>query len=1027
MKLFKKTMTTIMATVLLIQSVLPVSLFAGTIWATADTSFDTRLATIGISERYNSLVKSWSPSSWEAITLAAKLYAISMVGPSCEQQASATNTSRLLSSQTKALAPAAYKSLAEEPIVDAKAEAINQATTSISSLCYEVFAQKDAAPSDELLKIYDKFFATFFPGLDFEDFVQGTSGSEDPNAYIQDVVTAQQIQKVYDYLNTKQLPNTQSCKLTNTDETLYIQAKTQYIAATDAGDAAVAKMAFDTMNQIQSRVVCSTGVEATTTSPTLNPDCTNKVSILKSQIASLQSDPISYQQDIARIQKSIDTITQSADCSIKTKRTQLPIVSWIGITPRLSTDVLQFQSAVPTQIPDTTPLFCQSTASALGEQLDTASYFTINKLIDTIDAIKWDLTPQKQSLATLVQTLAVDKAAIKAQNLWLVNSSNAMRKFVSILEMIANNVLSNAAMYKVVDVFPLINGYSTAINQTTLWMADTFASLQRILDAWVRYVWDENNKLFKEEPSSNPWITFLARSNEASQTNDLSVVIKELSAFQFKEWVQEVPYSEVVTPSAPTLQDITIRYFGSQNGETTPYDNTRNNRVWYEVSPSSTTTISDENYTALSTSRMYYSYIAAWSFPIEIMDINGMHIAIVPDHNQRVVRYLDPGIYKNSWLTIEVGANGEAAVLHENENTYPRAIDVAWSINGKLEAAIKWNITWPEDLAPFIQATTASWISTQGISTRGLSLSAEDTVKSSSEVVVRNSKQRQDMLPEKVVGEIFFSPNVLKFELNRTYNPTNGTNTITLQAMLIWGMTCWVAINGSVTYFSDEYGIPEGNENPVINAQFDIGTDSYKFNIESSNIDDIVQQIQNGLTDIPSLLNEKITNSLSVLGTQFGTLFVTQDGINVVYPNGQEENLMDIVFPVIERLDLGRLGQFIDFASDGGSKDATPLDPTPIDPVDPNQEQAYVDTYYNDQNMFNITFIGDSGYLVNPTISPTLYVDACFDKCTTYTYTMDLGANNDYSYTVPLEVYEQATAIYVQAEHNGYPIYHQFM
>lgn len=59
------------------------------------------------------------------------------------------------------------------------------------------------------------------------------------------------------------------------------------------------------------------------------------------------------------------------------------------------------------------------------------------------------------------------------------------------------------------------------------------------------------------------------------------------------------------------------------------------------------------------------------------MDINQGHFAIAPDHDQRVVRWLDPGIYSNEWVTIEVGENGEAAILHENESTYPRAIDVA--------------------------------------------------------------------------------------------------------------------------------------------------------------------------------------------------------------------------------------------------------------------------------------------------------------------------------------------------------------
>ncbi len=58
MTMFKKTMTTVMATVLLIQSVLPVSLFASELPVAIRTSFDTRLATIKIAERYDALVKS---------------------------------------------------------------------------------------------------------------------------------------------------------------------------------------------------------------------------------------------------------------------------------------------------------------------------------------------------------------------------------------------------------------------------------------------------------------------------------------------------------------------------------------------------------------------------------------------------------------------------------------------------------------------------------------------------------------------------------------------------------------------------------------------------------------------------------------------------------------------------------------------------------------------------------------------------------------------------------------------------------
>lgn len=67
MTAFKKTMTTVMATVLLIQSIIPVSLFASELPVVVRTSFDTRLATIKIAEKYDALVKSGTPSAWEAI------------------------------------------------------------------------------------------------------------------------------------------------------------------------------------------------------------------------------------------------------------------------------------------------------------------------------------------------------------------------------------------------------------------------------------------------------------------------------------------------------------------------------------------------------------------------------------------------------------------------------------------------------------------------------------------------------------------------------------------------------------------------------------------------------------------------------------------------------------------------------------------------------------------------------------------------------------------------------------------------
>jgi len=149
--------------------------------------------------------------------------------------------------------------------------------------------------------------------------MQGAGKIVDQEAYIESVFTPAQIQKVHNYITTRQIP-TQACSLTSADKELYMQAKTQYITATDSNQAAVAKSAFDAMNKIQSRVVCT---DAQVQSTTLNSECTNKISILKSQISSLQSDTSAYQKDIARIQKSIDTISQSSDCSINTKRAQL--------------------------------------------------------------------------------------------------------------------------------------------------------------------------------------------------------------------------------------------------------------------------------------------------------------------------------------------------------------------------------------------------------------------------------------------------------------------------------------------------------------------------------------------------------------------------------------------------------------------------------------------------------------------------------------------------------------------------------
>lgn len=95
-------MTALMAIVLLLQSVMPVSVFANAGPVANAVLYDTRLATIQISDQYNALVASGNPSVWQTIQLAARLYAVTMAGPSCEQQAVAANTSRLLDTQRPA-------------------------------------------------------------------------------------------------------------------------------------------------------------------------------------------------------------------------------------------------------------------------------------------------------------------------------------------------------------------------------------------------------------------------------------------------------------------------------------------------------------------------------------------------------------------------------------------------------------------------------------------------------------------------------------------------------------------------------------------------------------------------------------------------------------------------------------------------------------------------------------------------------------------------------------------------------------
>lgn len=48
--------------------------------------------------------------------------------------------------------------------------------------------------------------------------------------------------------------------------------------------------------------------------------------------------------------------------------------------------------------------------------------------------------------------------------------------------MIANSVLTNQAAYKILDMIPLLDGYSNALDNTRVGQADSFDELQRLLD-----------------------------------------------------------------------------------------------------------------------------------------------------------------------------------------------------------------------------------------------------------------------------------------------------------------------------------------------------------------------------------------------------------------------------------------------------------------------------------------------------------------------------------------------------------------
>lgn len=144
-------------------------------------------------------------------------------------------------------------------------------------------------------------------------------------------------------------------------------------------------------------------------------------------------------------------------------------------------------------------------------------------------------------------------------------------------------------------------------------------------------------KIFAEDKTSQPGLTIVARANETSNTNNAVVNVRQLSAYEFREWYVQSARSQQVTPQAPTLGQLQTLYFGSIDGSTTPYDG-NNNRVWYEVNMPST--IDDATYTALLRNKAFYPRRQTTAAGIEIFDVNGLHIAVIPNHEARTVTYL---------------------------------------------------------------------------------------------------------------------------------------------------------------------------------------------------------------------------------------------------------------------------------------------------------------------------------------------------------------------------------------------------
>jgi hypothetical protein len=140
----------------------------------------------------------------------------------------------------------------------------------------------------------------------------------------------------------------------------------------------------------------------------------------------------------------------------------------------------------------------------------------------------------------------------------------------------------------------------------------------------------------------------------------------------------------------------------------------------------------------------------------------------------------------------------------------------------------------------------------------------------------------------------------------------------------------------------------------------------------------------------------------------FWSLQLTQDNtINVQYVDNTTDDLLDLVSPIIDRLDLGWLGDIVDMFDDWGNNGWY---------SDPSQPmRMYVSSAYIQWSTYYISFNDEYGSMVNPTQWPTMYVTTCTDICDTTSYLMQLNEDR-YTYSHVLDPMQEESAVSISVE-----------